>query len=93
MSRFCGNRDSSGTLRAAAHWKLRALESDGSVFSDQSLWTSENIEHLNQHFVENLDEGEGTFVEKLEHQLANSPPATSQLAAEMLWVMRLCSGQ
>lgn len=93
MSRFCGEKDTSGPLRAADHWRRRALESDGSVFTDQSLWTAENINHLNQYFVENLDFGEGTFLGKLEKQLANSPPATSQLAAEMLWVMRLCSGQ
>ena len=42
-----------------------------------------------KHFVENLDYGEGTFLEKLENQLAPAPAPAKQLAAEMFWVMYL----
>ena len=40
-------------------------------------------------YAENLDVGEGGFVEKLETQLAPAPRSAKQLAAEMLWVMYL----
>ena len=53
------------------------------------MWTLENVAHLVHHYAENLDEGEGTFLEKLETQLAPAPGSTKQLAAEMLWVMYL----
>lgn len=76
-------------LRAAKRWRDRCLQNDGSVFTDGSLWTSENIRSLVKHYVENPDTGEGSFFEKLEKQLADSPGSAKQLAAEMLWVMFL----
>lgn len=76
-------------LRAAKFWRDRCLQNDGSVFTDGSLWTSENIRSLVKHYVENPDTGEGSFFEKLEKQLADSPGSAKQLAAEMLWVMFL----
>jgi 5-methylcytosine-specific restriction protein B len=92
MSRYCGASDSGGTLRAAERWRRVALEADGSVFTDTSLWTAKNIDSLHEYFVENLDWGEGGFIEKLKSQLDGSPPETARLAAEMLWAMRLCPG-
>ncbi len=76
-------------LRAVAHWRNRCLSNNGSVFTDNQLWASQNIGYLVKYFVENLDEGEGTFFEKLEKQLAPAPKAAKQLAAEMFWVMYL----
>ena len=46
MSRFCGNRDSTGTLRAAAHWRDVALLSDGSVFSAKLTWHARGTHDL-----------------------------------------------
>ena len=76
-------------LRAAARWRDRCLRNDGSVFTDRSLWTSENVAFLVRHYADNPDEGEGNFFEKLETQLAPAPGSAKQLAAEMLWVMYL----
>ncbi len=76
-------------LRAAARWRERCLRNDGSVFTEKSLWTAENVGYLIRYFAENLDEGEGGFFEKLERQLAPAPASAKQLAAEMLWVMYL----
>lgn len=76
-------------LRAAARWRARCLRNDGSVFTEKSLWTAENVGYLVQYFAENLDEGEGGFFEKLERQLAPAPGSAKQLAAEMFWVMYL----
>ena len=76
-------------LRAAARWRDRCLLDEGSVFTKKRLWTSENVAQLVTHFAENLDEGEGSFLEKLERQLDPAPPGAKQLAAEMFWVMYL----
>lgn len=59
------------------------------MFTEKPLWTSENVGHLVKHFAENLDEGKGSFIEKLEAQLDSAPRTAKQLAAEMLWVMYL----
>ena len=76
-------------LRAAARWRDRCLRNDESVFTEKSLWTSENVGYLVSYFAENLDSGEGSFFDKLERQLAPAPGSAKQLAAEMLWVMYL----
>ena len=59
------------------------------MFTEKSLWTSDNVDCLVTHFVKNLEEGAGTFLEKLEYQLAAAPGSAKQLAAEMFWVMYL----
>ena len=76
-------------LRAAGRWRDRCLRNDGSVFTEKSLWTAQNVGHLVRHYAENLDEGEGSFFEKLKRQLAPAPGSAKQLAAEMFWVMYL----
>ena len=76
-------------LRAAALWRERCLQDNGSVFTDGPLWTSENIGHLVEYYVGSPDPGDGTFFEKLEKQLAPAPKSAKHLAAEMLWVMYL----
>ncbi len=59
------------------------------MFTEKSLWTSDNVDYLVTHFVRNPEEGAGTFLEKLEYQLAAAPGSAKQLAAEMFWVMYL----
>ncbi len=76
-------------LRAAVRWRDRCLGSDGSVFTEKRLWTTENVGYLVKYYAENLDAGEGNFFEKLEAQLGPAPGSAKQLAAEMLWVMYL----
>jgi len=76
-------------LKAAQTWKERCLLQGGSIFTEKRLWTEENFQALNRHFVQNPDEGEGTFFSKLEHQLQLAPTSAKQLAAEILWLMYL----
>jgi hypothetical protein len=76
-------------LEAARAWRDRCWMADGSILSDHSLWTSENLDYLDRHFVQNLDEGSRGFLEKLHDQLAPTPPAVKQLAAEILWILYL----
>ncbi len=90
MSRFCGEHDVGPILDAAARWRDIALLDEGSVFSNSHLWTVANLTALERHFVQNLDEGDRGFMVKLKEQLAPTPPAAKQLAAEMMWLMYLC---
>jgi len=90
MSRYCAEKNTGPILDAAARWKEVALLKDGSIFTNKRLWTIEGLEALEKYFVQNLDEGEGSFIEKLIGQLAPTSPEVKQLAAEMNWVMLLC---
>jgi 5-methylcytosine-specific restriction protein B len=90
MSRYCGETKTGPILAAAEHWKQRCLAQDGAVFSDQAVWATPQITPLVDHYVNNLDLGEGHFLDKLESQLKPVSSAAKQLAAEMQWVMLLC---
>jgi 5-methylcytosine-specific restriction protein B len=91
MSRYHPTWDIEPIFKAAAHWRDKALLGGDSVFGDPDIWSDDNIELMNQHYVQNLDEGEGNFITKFEHQLENAPSETRKLAAEMMWLMLLCS--
>jgi hypothetical protein len=89
LSRYCGDFDSEPIIRAADHWRTQALKSDGSIFSQKALWRLENLKAVEQYYVNNIDQTERTFLEKLKEQLTPTTPETKQLVAEMLWVMLL----
>lgn len=76
-------------LAAARQWRDRCLINEGSVFADARLWTADHLDDLNRYYVENMQAGSGTFLEKLQVQLAPADPGAKRLAAEMLWVMML----
>ena len=78
------------TYEAAEYWRDHCLLSDGSVFSDENLWEKSIFQNdFQQHFIENLDTGKGSFIEKLEGQFKESKPAAKKLLAETLWVLYL----
>jgi 5-methylcytosine-specific restriction enzyme B len=91
MSRYCGEDNADATLRAATEWRDRAFVEGISVFSDRPLWSLSSIEELRGFYVDAEGEGEGTFLEKLKIQLAESKPEVKQLASEMIWLLMLCS--
>src|ERR1051325_853513 len=70
-------------------WRQDCLIDDGSVFSAGTLWTLEHARELIRHFVDNPDEGDRSFGEKLKDQLVPVSSGAKQLMAEMLWVMML----
>ncbi len=71
---------------AAATWVDRALKADDSLFTPGSpIWTKSNLGQIRERFLDRPDYGNGTFYEKLEQQLANSPPPVYQLMAEVLY--------
>lgn len=90
MSRYCGEFESKAILEAAEHWQKNGLLNDGSIFTGKSIWQLDHLQALDQHFINQPDEGEGNFFEKLSTQLAPTAPEVKQLAAELLWVMLLC---
>lgn len=90
MARFCGEKETASKFNAAEKWKNKCLLANGSIFSEDAVWSVDNISALNQYFVNNLDEGEGDFFSKLEAQISPTEPEVKQLAAEMMWVMLLC---
>lgn len=90
MSRYCGDMDSGPILRAAERWRIRALEGTESVFTEKPLWRTEIIAEVERFFVNALSDAEGTFLEKLQTQMAPSGNAAKELLSEMLWFMLLC---
>ena len=90
MSRFNPFRTVTPVYGAAAQWRADCLETDGSVLADEKrLWTPTLLDELDHRFVNNLDEGEGDFWEKLRAQLLPGSPACKQLMAEQLWILML----
>lgn len=85
-----GFENNAPILAAATRWKDEALVNDRSVFGVGALWTLDGFKGLERYFVENLDEGEGNFIGKLEGQLSQAPATVKQLASELTWVMLLC---
>lgn len=77
-------------LRAADAWRQKCLLRDGSVFTDRSLWTKQNISELRKLFVDNpILGGDQSFYKKLYEQIGNAKPEISQLASEAIWLLLL----
>lgn len=74
---------------AAETWQKRCLEAPGSLFAERPLWSRETFEELRGLYVENPDEGDTGFFEKLENQLKPGSPEAKCLMAEMTWVVYL----
>lgn len=56
------------------------------MFSENEVWSNDLLEEFRKHFVENLDEGEGSFFEKLKAQLSHGSEGLQHLAAEIMWL-------
>lgn len=90
MAIYCGDNNSFFVLENATEFKETCLIQGQSLFTDHAVWNSATCHELIQFFVENLEEGEGDFLAKLETQLDSASPEAKVLAAEMLWLMFLC---
>lgn len=90
MSSYSPERDKSALYSAARAWAQRSLLDSDSILSDtKGLWTSEVLDELDRRFVQNYDEGEGTFIQKLQGQLSGGSPECYQLMAELMWALNL----
>ncbi|HIF9109926.1 TPA: McrB family protein [Photobacterium damselae] len=90
MAIYCGDKDSTHLLNNMLEFKERCLIQGCSLFTELAVWNSSTNQELIDYFVENLDEGDGDFFEKLETQLADASPEAKVLVSEMLWLMFLC---
>ena len=90
MSRYHADRSLKQILDAGQHWKEVALLSDEAVFAQEPVWTLPCLQDLKQYFIDQPDEGDGDFFDKLKRQLDPAQSEVKQLAAEMLWFMHLC---
>ena len=76
--------------RAAERWVEAALRSDDSLFTPgEPIWSPDNLNDFHHRFVENPDLSQRGFYQKFQDQLAAAPPATIQLAAEIIFVYYL----
>lgn len=89
MSRYCGPMNVDATLSAADKWYNTSLIKGRSIFGFGDIWNIESLEGLMTYFVENLDYGEGNFLQKLEKQLEPATQNTKLLCAEIMWLMLL----
>jgi hypothetical protein len=67
MSRYHPDRDPAPTLNAARRWADRCLAREGSIFAEnENLWTPVLLDELDRLFIQNYDEGEGSFISEIE---------------------------
>jgi hypothetical protein len=83
------NRDINPTLDAADKWINECLVEDGSLFSEDSLWTSLLVDEVHHAFVDHPDLGKDDFMTKLKGQMDAASPRAQELMAEMLWALLL----
>ncbi|GAA14270.1 MULTISPECIES: AAA family ATPase [Gordonia] len=71
-------------------WKARCLFGGNSLlFPDRAAWSLSNLAELDQVFNHQPLVGSGSFVDKLDEQLANSESDVRVTAAEVLWLYYL----
>ena len=72
---------------AAQRWVDAALHKDDSLFTPgRPVWSLDNLDEFHQRFVGQPNAPGSGFFQTFESQLAEAPPATIQLAAEILYV-------
>ena len=75
------------TYAAAEAWLNCALRNDGSLFTPgETIWTRQLLGELHTRFLNQPDESNRDFFEKLEEQLSNSPPEVLQLMGEVMYI-------
>ncbi|MDA8327506.1 MAG: hypothetical protein M0Z83_00875 [Betaproteobacteria bacterium] len=85
MSRYTGEMEVAAVLEAADAWRANCLLRDGSVFSDEPIWSKSNFDELRRLFEGNPIEGNRDFFDKLKEQIASAPKGVKKLAAEIFW--------
>ena len=72
--------------QSAQVWVDAALRSDSSLFTPgETIWSSRWLGELRERFLDQPDLSNGSFLEKLQGQLAGATPEVHQLMAEALY--------
>lgn len=74
---------------AAQIWVDEALRTDGSLFTQDAIWTVELLEDIQAKFLNRPYQGREDTFQKLQQQLEGSRPEVYQLAAETLYFQYL----
>lgn len=92
MSRYNPQHDMTNLLRAADTWKSQCLLHDGALLDDAGqYWNYENLMELDNRFIQNPQQGDGTYSDKLANQLADASQEAIKLMAELNWLLLLFS--
>lgn len=89
MASSIQTKDLSPILSAAQTWFERCLVGDGSIFTDELLWTSSLVDEVFDAFVNHPDYSDSDFMTKLMGQMRRASPSAQKLMAEMLWALLL----
>jgi hypothetical protein len=89
MARLIKSRGLEPVINAAQEWVQTCLIADNSVFSDEALWTPENVAEVRRAFVEHPQEGKDNFFTKLKGQMESASASAKRLMAEMIWALLL----
>lgn len=90
MSRYNPHHDAEPIYAAVEQWRDRCLLADGAIlFPGSSLWTSATLAQVRSAFSDGREEGQDSFLVKLQRQLSGESDAARELAAELLWVLLL----
>lgn len=89
MSRYLPDGDPTALLDAVSFWRDHCLIGDGSLFSEEALWTAGNLGALYEAMTQELSPGRETAVDVVRDQVTNAPPEAARLLAEVLWVRSL----
>lgn len=76
-------------FEAASAWRDRCLREQGSILSDEALWTAPLLEEVQAHFVGRIDVVGDGFIDKLGKQMDGASPSAIRLMAELLWLLQL----
>ena len=88
MAKYTPNYETNKLYSAMRKFGNECLLQDGSVLQPgQIVWTPDNLDELDRWFVQNPDEGEGTYFVKLKQQLAQGSPDSRKLMAELHWLL------
>jgi len=83
------NSDNQIIYDAINTWKEKCLLGDGSMLTDNKIWTKDRFNELNRLFIQNPDESDDSFMNKLERQMAAGTTEAKMLMAELLWLLFL----
>jgi hypothetical protein len=89
MARKINRLDIASVLQAAERWINLCVIEDGSVFSQQNLWTPTLLDEAYHAFADHPDYGDDDFMTKLKRQMQNASASAKQLMAETLWALLL----
>lgn len=81
--------DRAAIYEAVERWKEQCLYKDGSLWTNASIWTAENLQHFYERLTKTPLVDKRSFDEKLQLQLAGAPQSIYQLAIEVLYIYYL----